>query len=369
MIPVSDPARYAMGKREELHSVLDRMLDGRQFILGNMVTKFESLFASFVGTSHCVSLASGTDALEIALRALGCEGKEVLLVANAGGYGTISCFAVLATPVFCDVDQSTLLISTDSILQNVTTNTGAIIATHLFGLAVDCAKIEEAVKAKLGFSVPIIEDCSQAHGARIRDQRVGSQATIGCFSFYPTKNLGGLGDGGAVTTNNDFLATRIFQLRQYGWSDRYRQSFQGGRNSRLDELQAGFISGFLNDLDQRNEIRRAIIKRYSECGASTVHSDFVESERYVAHLAVCLVKERDVMMRKFEDAGISTGVHYPYLDTEFQTTRHLKSAVIPNSVLAKNAIVTLPCFPEMTTQELDSVCSTIESLPKFFEFS
>ena len=367
MIPLADPARYAVSKREELHSFLDQMLDRRQFVLGDMVTDFESLFASFVGTKHCVSLASGTDALEIALRALGCEEKEVLLVANAGGYGTISCLAISATPVFCDIDPSTLLISTASIMQNVTPKTGAIIVTHLFGLAVDCAKIHEAVKTKLGFSVPIIEDCAQAHGAKIGDQRAGSQVTIGCFSFYPTKNLGALGDGGAITTNDDNLAMRILQLRQYGWSDRYFQSAHGGRNSRLDELQAGFLAFFLHDLDQRNKIRRAIVMKYSESGASTVHGSFVGTEKYVAHLAVCLVKERDLMMSNFAEAGITTGVHYPFLDTEFQTTRHLKSAVIPNSVIARDKIVTIPCFPEMTTQEIDQVCRVIAKFKRYFE--
>ena len=367
MIPLADPARYAVSKREELHSFLDQMLDRRQFVLGDMVKNFELLFASFVGTKHCVSLASGTDALEIALRALGCEGKEVLLVANAGGYGTISCLAISATPVFCDIDPSTLLISTASLMQNVTPNTGAIIVTHLFGLAVDCAKIHEAVKTKLGFSVPIIEDCAQAHGAKIGDQRAGSQVTIGCFSFYPTKNLGALGDGGAITTNDDNLAMRILQLRQYGWSDRYFQSAHGGRNSRLDELQAGFLAFFLHDLDQRNKIRRAIVKKYFESGASTVHGSFVGTERFVAHLAVCLVKERDLMMSNFAEAGITTGVHYPFLDTEFQTTRHLKSAVIPNSIIARDKIVTIPCFPEMTTQEIDQVCRVIAKFKRYFE--
>lgn len=332
-----------------------------------MVRSFEVAFSEYVGTQYCISVASGTDAIEISLRALGCEGKEVLIVANAGGYGTISCLAVGATPVYVDIDKTSLLISVSSIIDRVSLKTGAIVITHLFGLAVDCSEIEKAIKTKIGRSIPIIEDCAQAHGAVVGNKRVGSQSTMACFSFYPTKNLGAMGDGGAITTDNAEIADRVSQLRQYGWTQRYFQGLSGGRNSRLDELQAGFLSLFLKDLDQRNSKRRAIVKKYVDHGAIAVHGDFAQSEQYVAHLAVCVVDNREELVREFESLGVPTSVHYPFLDTEFSTTQHLKRHSIPNSVAAKDKIVSLPCFPEMSVQEVDLVCKAVEKFQRYFK--
>jgi|688.fasta_scaffold173823_2 dTDP-4-amino-4,6-dideoxygalactose transaminase len=367
MIPLSHPSRFAGLLHDQVLSVAERLLNGKTFVLGNMVKDFEESFAEYIGTRHCVSVASGTDAIEIALRALGCEEKEVLLVANAGGYGTISCLAIGAIPVYCDVDPSTLLVSIDSIVERVTSNTAAIIVTHLFGLAIDCELVNVAVKAKLGKSIPIVEDCAQAHGAKVNDSRAGSQAIIGCFSFYPTKNLGALGDGGAIVTNDATLAEHMRDLRQYGWSTRYLQALPGGRNSRLDELQAGFLSLFLPYLEERNAKRREILKQYVKSGATAVHAKHVDSERYVAHLAVCTVNNREKFVANLNKENVSTGVHFPFLDTEFPTIQHLDPTTLPVSEAAKTRIVTLPCFPEMTPNEISLVCTAIEKNQQFFE--
>jgi dTDP-4-amino-4,6-dideoxygalactose transaminase len=332
-----------------------------------MVAQFEESFAAYIGSEHCVSVASGTDAIEIALRALGCEGREVLVVANAGGYGTISCLAIGATPVYCDIDPVTLLVSINSITAHVSSETAAIVVTHLFGLAIDCSLLDAAVKAKLGKSIPIVEDCAQSHGAKIGKLRTGAQATIGCFSFYPTKNLGALGDGGAIVTSDAALAEHVRNLRQYGWTKRYLQERPGGRNSRLDELQAGFLALFLPQLDERNAKRRAILKQYVASGATAIHAGYINSEQCVVHLAVCTVNNRDKFVENLTSEGISTGVHYPYLDTDFPTTKHLSPMSLPVSEGAKNRIVTLPCFPEMTQSEIDLVCKAIEKNNQFFE--
>jgi dTDP-4-amino-4,6-dideoxygalactose transaminase len=367
LLLLSDPARYAEQMRSELHAVVDRLVDGKQLVLGPMVAQFEESFAAYIGSKHCVSVASGTDAIELALRALGCKGKEVLVVANAGGYGTISCLAIGATPVYCDIDPITLLVSIESIAACVSSNTAAIVVTHLFGLAVDCSLVDAAVKAKLGKSIPIVEDCAQSHGAKVGNLRAGAQATVGCFSFYPTKNLGALGDGGAIVTSDATLAEHMRNLRQYGWTTRYLQERPGGRNSRLDELQAGFLSVFLQQLDGRNTKRRAIVKRYVASGALAIHAQYGESEQYVAHLAVCKVNNRDKFVKNLTSKSISTGVHYPYLDTEFPTTKHLLPMPLPVSDAAKSRIVTLPCFPEMTEEEVGLVCKAIEENSRFFE--
>jgi len=367
LLSLSDPGRYAEQMRSELHAVVDRLVDGKQLVLGPMVAQFEESFAAYIGSEHCVSVASGTDAIEIALRALGCEGREVLVVANAGGYGTISCLAIGATPVYCDIDPVTLLVSINSITAHVSSETAAIVVTHLFGLAIDCSLLDAAVKAKLGKSIPIVEDCAQSHGAKIGKLRTGAQATIGCFSFYPTKNLGALGDGGAIVTSDAALAEHVRNLRQSGWTKRYLQERPGGRNSRLDELQAGFLALFLPQLDERNAKRRAILKQYVASGATAIHAGYINSEQCVVHLAVCTVNNRDKFVENLTSEGISTGVHYPYLDTDFPTTKHLSPMSLPVSEGAKNRIVTLPCFPEMTQSEIDLVCKVIEKNNQFFE--
>jgi len=367
LLSLSDPGRYAEQMRSELHAVVDRLVVGKQLVLGPMVAQFEESFAAYIGSEHCVSVASGTDAIEIAPRALGCEGREVLVVANAGGYGTISCLAIGATPVYCDIDPVTLLVSINSITAHVSSETAAIVVTHLFGLAIDCSLLDAAVKAKLGKSIPIVEDCAQSHGAKIGKLRTGAQATIGCFSFYPTKNLGALGDGGAIVTSDAALAEHVRNLRQYGWTKRYLQERPGGRNSRLDELQAGFLALFLPQLDERNAKRRAILKQYVASGATAIHAGYINSEQCVVHLAVCTVNNRDKFVENLTSEGISTGVHYPYLDTDFPTTKHLSPMSLPVSEGAKNRIVTLPCFPEMTQSEIDLVCKAIEKNNQFFE--
>jgi dTDP-4-amino-4,6-dideoxygalactose transaminase len=201
----------------------------------------------------------------------------------------------------------------------------------------------------------------------VGNRRAGSQAIIGCFSFYPTKNLGALGDGGAIVTSDAALAEHMRNLRQYGWTTRYLQERPGGRNSRLDELQAGFLSVFLPHLDERNAKRQAILKQYVASGATAIHADYINSEQCVAHLAVCTVKNRNEFIENLTAANISTGVHYPYLDTEFPTARHLDASTLPVSQMAKSRIVTLPCFPEMTQSEIDLVCQAIEKNNQFFE--
>ena len=369
MIPLADPARFFDSKRVEFKSILDRMIDSKHFVLGEMVSNFESAFSKYVGSEYCIGVASGTDALEIALRALDCQGKDVVLVANAGGYGSIACRAIGARPLFVDIEPETLLISVQAIIDRISINTAAIVVTHLYGLAADVKEIDLAVKEKLGHSVPIVEDCAQAHGAMVENTKVGAIGTIGCFSFYPTKNLGGLGDGGCLTTNDATINSKVLQLRQYGWVRKYDQETEGGRNSRLDELQAGFLALLLCDLDERNAVRRSIVKKYYESGASLVHGAFTDSEKYVGHLAVCLVDERPELMRRLAELEVSTAVHYPYLDTEFAANRSFGNVALPNSLAAKNKVLSLPCFPELTEREVDQVCRVISKNIQYFRKS
>src|SRR5215468_10062621 len=227
--------RYAAGLRSRFDQVVTR---GR-FVLDEEVAAFEAEFAAFCGVAHCVGVGNGTDALELALRSVGvAPGDEVATVANAGMYSTVAIRAIGARPRYVDVDDETLLLSAPRLEAAITPQTRAVVVTHLYGRLAAMGEIGRVARER---QVAVVEDCAQAHGARRGDARAGSLGKIGCFSFYPTKNLGALGDGGAITTGDAALAQSVRRLRQYGWEEKYRVEIEGGRNSRLDELQAAML--------------------------------------------------------------------------------------------------------------------------------
>ena len=260
------------------------MLASGWYILGRECAAFESEFAAYCGVAHCVSVANGTDALELALRGLGIgPGDTVATVANAGGYSTTAIRAVGAEPLYIDIDPSTMNMSAADLAARLTPAVRAVIATHLYGRMADLPALL-AVTGRA--AVPLVEDCAQAHGAAIGGKKAGSWGALACFSFYPTKNLGALGDGGAITTNDGQLAQRVKSLRQYGWSGKY-QCAEYGRNSRMDEMQAAILRAKLPHLDGWNARRREIAATYSAALAGQpveCPRDF--GEDYVAHLYV-----------------------------------------------------------------------------------
>jgi aminotransferase EvaB len=205
------------------------------YILGKEVSSFEAEFAAYNGSCHCVSVANGTDALTLALKAVGVRHSDkVVLVANAGFYGSTAVHAVGAEPIYIDVSRTTRNMDPSELAKSLeSTSVSAVVVTHLYGQAAD---IEIIVAVCDKHKLPLIEDCAQAHGAMVNERKVGSFGTVGCFSFYPTKNLGALGDGGAVITNLESVAQSLRELRQYGWDKKYRVARSGGQNSRLDEI-------------------------------------------------------------------------------------------------------------------------------------
>ena len=359
-VPLADPSRFVDANRTELLSATEKIFNGGRYVLGPNVDAFEHEFASYVGTSSCISVANGTDALELALKASNVHGREVIIAPNAGGYSAVSTTAAGGTPKWADVDSMTLLMDCDSIMNLVSHATAAIVITHLYGLAFDVAELRTRLAEVRRSDVVIIEDCAQAHGAKINGQRVGSIGDMGCFSFYPTKNLGAIGDGGAVVTSNKDLNERLRLLRQYGWQDRYIQIFHGGRNSRLDEIQAAILLTGLKSLDERNSRRRSIIKRYSEAGIPVVHGRFAESDQYVAHLAICRDINRGSAVSAFEEFGVSTAIHYPVLDHDMPIYRDGAPSRTPNAARSVEEIYTLPCFPELRDDEVDQVISVFK---------
>ena len=374
-IPLNDLQRsYACRAAVLEAAVIDVMRTG-WWLNGPRNRAFCKAFAAYVGVKHCVGVANGTDALEISLRAVlsldarfhgffagwSEERPEIITVANAGGYTAASCHIVGCTPVYIDIESSSQLVAIPAIARALSKKTAAVVVTHLYGGLVDVPSIRRLLDDYGYPNIPIIEDCAQAHGASGAIGRAGALGDVATFSFYPTKNLGALGDGGAVVTNNDAVAEQVRRLHQYGWSEKYRVGVHGGRNSRLDEVQAMFLQAQLQHLDAANERRRAILEVYCAAAAKTI--TFATSRHgTVAHLAVLLTESRDDLRAHLEMRGISTDIHYPVLDCDQQGWRRLPHRIsqdldVSHASVAK--LLTVPCFPTMTDEEVERVAGAL----------
>ena len=361
-IAINDLGRHTQPLQAKLNETIARVIESGWFVLGPEVAAFEQEFANYCGMSHCVSVANGTDALELALRSLDIgTGKTVLTVANAGMYSSVAILAVGATPLYVDVSPDTLLLDVAAMTRLLDQQrVDAIIVTHLYGLLAD---IEQIVKLAKLRGIPVVEDCAQAHGAQRQGKKSGAFGDIACFSFYPTKNLGALGDGGAIITARKDLAERIQQLRQYGWEKKYHAALAGGRNSRLDEMQAAILRVKLPLLDQWNARRRDIATRYSK-GITNPKISLQKNHgaEYVAHLYVIRTAERDRLKQYLAEVGIASDVHYPVPDYA-QAAYHYLFSDIHLAVTERvcGEVLTLPCFPELTDEEIDVIITRINS--------
>jgi aminotransferase EvaB len=341
----------------QIFDAVNRVLLSKWYVLGNEVSEFENQFASFCGVRHCVSVANGTDALEIALRAMDIgSGDRILLAANAGFYGSTAAYLVGAVPIYVDVSSTTLTLSPEQIKKDLYENPKpkAVIVTHLYGQLAD---IEAIVNLANEAGVPVIEDCAQAHGASNNSHQAGSFGTVGCFSFYPTKNLGALGDGGAIVTDDNDIYIKLKQLRQYGWSEKYNSTLPGGRNSRLDEIQAAVLRVKLPYLSAWNQERREIARRYNKAFVDLpVQCPMAISEEYVAHLYVLRVENRDAFRLFLTQHGIATDIHYPIPD-HMQTAYPCLQARgdLPVTEAACATAVSLPCFPGLQEDEIETI--------------
>ena len=355
-VPLNDLRRTSSGAAPELEAAFTRVLASGSFVLGQEVAAFEREFATYCGVAHCIGVASGSDALELALRAVGVgHGDEVVTVANAAMYSTLAILACGASPVYADVDAATLTMSPAKLAEALSPRTRAVVVTHLYGRLADLGSIGAALD---GRDIPMIEDCAQAHGARIDARRAGSFGAVGCFSFYPTKNLGAVGDGGAVVSNDAALADRLRTLRQYGWDRKYHVAHAGGRNSRLDELQAALLRVRLNHLDRDNARRREILTAYAEgIRHADIHVMPPRGERTVAHLAVVRCRHRDALRAHLDSHGIGSDVHYPVPDHRQPIMRGIRTGPLPVTEQACAEVLSLPCFPALEDNEVEHVIS------------
>lgn len=353
--------------RKVINRAVKRVLDRSQFVMGPEVDGFERSFASYVGATRCIGVANGTDALTISFRALNiCNEDKIATVANAGMYSTTAILAVNAVPIFMDVDLDTHSISVDEVKLAIEADAKIVVVTHLYGQAnLHIAEIAAVCRAS---GVALIEDCAQSHGAMINGKKVGTFGDVGCFSFYPTKNLGALGDAGAIVCSNDMLAERLCGLRQYGWSRKYCVELAGAQNSRLDEIQAAILSALLPYLDEWNVRRRYIASRYScEIKHPAVTTAPVRDADYVAHLYVLRSIYRDELREHLRKKNIGTDIHYPIPDYRQPILeKACKNFRLPNTDQLSKEILTIPCYPEMTDDDVRIVIDAVNSFPESF---
>jgi dTDP-4-amino-4,6-dideoxygalactose transaminase len=359
-VPLVDLRAQYHALKPEIMAAFEEVLEGMHLFLGPNVQAFEREFASYCGCQYGVGVASGTDALVLALRACGIGlGDEVITVANTF-IATVEAIALLgARPVFVDIDPETYLMDWRQLEQALTPRTRAVLPVHLYGHAVEMQPVMDFARTH-GLSV--IEDASQAHGAMYRGQRVGSFGDIGCFSLYYSKNLGAFGEAGICTTNNDALAEKMRMLRDHGSRVRYHHELMG-ENARLDELQAAALLVKMPYLEGWNAARRAHAQAYSENLRSVVEAVPVERAwgTHVYCYYVVQVPARDQFREALAREGIETNVHYP-IPVHLQpacTQYGYRRGMLPVTEAAAERIVSLPMYPELTGEQIELVCEAV----------
>jgi dTDP-4-amino-4,6-dideoxygalactose transaminase len=359
-VPLNDLSRALRAERTELLDAMSRVVDSGWLVLGPEHTAFEQELATFLGTRHALGVASGTDALELAMRAVVPADRPVVVTAaNCGGYSTTAARRAGLTVRYADVDADTHLVTPATLAPVLGDDVGAVVVTHLYGRSADVAAIREVCEP---LGVRVIEDCAQALGATRPEGRVGSLADVAAFSFYPTKNLGALGDGGAVATSSDEVAATVRELRQYGWQGKYTIGRTGGVNSRLDEVQAAVLRTRLPRLDAGNARRRAILTAYAQAAPAGVRVLPADGPDHVAHLGVVETDRRADLAAHLAGSGIRTDVHYPVPDHRQPAIAAEHAEVtLPTTELLAGTVLSLPLFPELTDAEVARVCDALRT--------
>lgn len=343
----------------KIRPVFERVLRNSSFILGQEVEKFETEFAYYLGVKYAVSVNSGSDALYLALRALNIGKEDEVITTSHTFISTIDAISRNgAKPVLIDIDPQTYCIDTKLIEKKITKKTKAIIPVHLYGNPAD---IDEITKVAKKHNLFIVEDCAQAIGAEYKGRKIGTYGSFGCFSFYPTKNLGAYGDGGMIVTNNKKLAKNLKKLRNYGSYKKNVHDFVG-INSRLDEIQAAILRVKLKHLDKWNKKRRALALNYSK---TLQKSCIVTSEKaytkHVYHLYVIRNKNRDKLQKYLFKNGIETKIHYPlpvHLQKAYQFLGYPRGSLPVTEQISKE-ILSLPIYPHLEKKQLNFICNKI----------
>jgi len=361
MLPANPRANY-LAHKKEIDAAVARVMESSQYILGQEVKEFEGEFARYIGVRFGIGVGSGTDALRVALMACGIQrGDEVITVSHTA-VGTIAAIELCgATPILLDINPSSYTIDQNLIEQAITKQTKAIIPVHLYGHPADMTSILD-VASRHGLLA--IEDCAQSHGATYKDRKTGAWGNLAAFSFYPTKNVGAIGDGGIVVTDDPVLAERARLLREYGWEQRYISRLSG-LNSRLDELQAAILRVKLRHLDEENERRQNLARVYDEMLSATdliLPTCSLEAS-HVYHQYVVRSGRRDSLREFLAKRDIGTLIHYPvpiHLQPAYQGRLKCIGKMMNTEKIVKE-ILSLPMYPELTSEQVAQVAGTIVS--------
>ena len=359
MILCANPKAQYLSYKDEIDTAISRVLEKGWYILGEEVKAFEEEFAKYNDIRHGIGVGSGTEALHLAL--VTCDvgkGDEVITVSHTA-VATVSAIELAgAKPVFVDIEPNFYTIDPAKLGAAITQKTKAIIPVHIYGQPADMDPIVEIAER---YSLKVIEDCAQAHGAKYNGKRVGSIGDIGCFSFYPTKNLGALGDGGMVVTNNARLAEKAKLLREYGWTERYVSHFAGW-NTRLDELQAAILRVKLKYLDEDNSKRVRIAELYNK--ELEVCDIILPKQRkdsaHVYHLYVIRSERRDTLLTFLKGKGIGALIHYPvpvHLQPAYRSLHGCDK--LPETEKITKEIISLPIYPELSESDIQTTIKTI----------
>lgn len=360
-VPFGDMKLHYVAYKKEIDQAVQRVLESGHYILGGELEKFESDFEKFLGAGYVAGCASGTEAIYLALAAAGVStGDEVLVVAHTA-VPTISAISMTgATPVFVDIDPNTYVMDVDLVEAKITEKTKAIVPVHLYGQMADMDPLVEICKKH---KIMLLEDCAQSTGATYKGKAAGTIGDYGSFSYYPSKNLGAFGDGGAVSTNSRENFDKLVMLRNYGQSKRYYHDIVG-INSRLDEMQAAILSAQIPFVEEWNERRREIADRYNRGLADVVKTPIEEEGRkHVYHLYVIQTDHRDELQEYLLEQGIQCLIHYPnpaHLQKAYSFLGY-KPGSLPQTEKVVKRILSLPMFPELSNEQVDAVIDGIKS--------
>lgn len=362
MIKFLDLYAQYLAIKPEIDAAIAQTIRDSAFVGGGGVERFESSFAAFQGAKHCVAVGNGTDAIEIIIEALGLpRGSEVIVPANSFIASSEAVTRAGCRVVFGDVDPATYLLDPSDVCRRITARTSAIMPVHLYGQPADMDRLRDAVA---GHKLRIIEDCAQAHGAEYRGQRVGTLGDAGSFSFYPGKNLGAYGDGGAITTNDAELARRCRMIANHGRIDKYNHEFEG-RNSRLDGLQAAILSAKLPHLESWIEARNRVAQLYLS-GLSGIEGLTLPavrpSVRHAFHLFVVRTAQRDELAEHLKRAGIQTGIHYPIALPRLTAYAYLGQGLEPMNANRMDAqLLSLPIGEHLDDADVRTVIDAVQA--------
>jgi dTDP-4-amino-4,6-dideoxygalactose transaminase len=367
-IPQTDPRAGYLAHKEEIDAAALRTLASGRYILGEEVRGFEHEFAVFVGARHAVAVANGTDALEIGLRALGIGPGDGVVTVSHTAVATVAAIELAgARPILVDIDPADFGMALDdlaSVLAKPPVRVRAVIPVHLYGQP---AQIEAIVALADSAGAKVLEDCSQAHGAVVKGRQVGRFGALGAYSLYPTKNLGALGDGGVLVTDDDALAGKLRALREYGWRQRYVSNTLG-RNSRLDELQAAILRVKLRYLAEENARRREIAARYDEgLAQAAYHLPAMRPEvTHVYHQYVVRARARESVREFLKGQGIATNVHYPlpvHLQPAFRGRVLRGPSQLAQTEAIMGEILSLPIYPQLDEVAVARVVAAMRAAP------